>query len=131
MTVDGRTLDEQTFLSGLGRVLDITEHADDCPRMRAEIDALRNDVPHGLLMATAAQFSLFERNLDLDEDGPGLAAFRAAHARTIAGLRQRFAAIRKRFATLQHECDELEEILEELAVLELLTGRIDPPGDTG
>lgn len=131
MTAGGRALGDVTegdaLLSNLGRVLDVTEHADDCPRMATEIDALREDVPHGLVMASALKLGLLQRSLDLDQDGPALAAFKAAHAARIAALRQRFADIRRRFARLERECDELEEILEELAVLELLTGRIDPP----
>lgn len=127
MIVDGPPLGQGALLAGLARVLDVAEHADDCPRMRAAIDALRTDLPHGLIVVAAVQWGLLEPSLDLEQDGPRLASFKAEHASVLADLRQRFADLRERFARLDRECDELEEILEELAVLELVTGRIDPP----
>lgn len=109
----------EAVFTGLRAVLDVLDNSEDCPKMKAAIEAFRTRYPADALEGMA-------KRLIMEPDDPGpkrrgndqrLAEFKAAHPVEVGELRARHEAQKKRFADLHKECAELETVLSDVGVL--------------
>lgn len=114
----------EALFAALREVVEILDNAEDCPKMKAAIDAYRTRYPADALEGMA-------KRLIMEPDDPGpkrrgnerrIADFREAHPVEVAELKARREAQRKRFADLHKECAELESILSDVGVLLSIAG---------